>query len=146
MNGIFHRVGINAPSSKVYSALSTLEGLSGWWTTDVSASSEMGGHAAFRFKASNFVMEVFKQESNARVAWRCLSGPDEWIGSTLSFELNDGEEETIVLFRHQDWRNENEFLAQCSMKWAVFLLSLKSFVETGAGHPYPRDQKIAKWS
>ena len=32
MADIIHRVGIKAPISKVYAALSTVEGVAGWWT------------------------------------------------------------------------------------------------------------------
>jgi hypothetical protein len=30
----------------------------------------------------------------------------------------------------------------CSTKWAVFLLSLKALLETGAGSPFPHDTQI----
>jgi len=35
MADITHRVGMKAPVSKVYAALSTVEGVAGWWTTHV---------------------------------------------------------------------------------------------------------------
>jgi hypothetical protein len=35
-----------------------------------------------------------------------------------------------------------EFMYECSTQWAVFLLSLKSLVETGAGRPYPNGRDI----
>jgi hypothetical protein len=34
----------------------------------------------------------------------------------------------------------------CSTKWAVFLISLKSPVETGKGSPDPHDVKIDNWN
>jgi hypothetical protein len=39
-----------------------------------------------------------------------------------------------------------EFMHHCSTKWAVFLLSLKSLVETGQGAPEPNDVKIDNWN
>lgn len=36
MVNIVHRIGIKASVEKVHDALSTLEGLGGWWTQDVS--------------------------------------------------------------------------------------------------------------
>jgi hypothetical protein len=33
----------------------------------------------------------------------------------------------------------------CSTKWAIFLMSLKSLVETGMGAPHQRDAKIGNW-
>jgi hypothetical protein len=33
----------------------------------------------------------------------------------------------------------------CSTKWAIFLMSLKSLVETGQGSPSPDDTQIGDW-
>jgi hypothetical protein len=33
----------------------------------------------------------------------------------------------------------------CSTKWAVFLLSLKSFLETGKGASWPNEIKLDSW-
>ena len=33
----------------------------------------------------------------------------------------------------------------CSTKWAIFLMSLKSLVETGKGSPGPDDVRIGDW-
>lgn len=52
----------------------------------------------------------------------------------------------IVLFDHSKWREAIEFTAHCSTKWATFLLSLKSLVETGTGRPSPDDIKIDNWN
>jgi hypothetical protein len=51
-----------------------------------------------------------------------------------------------VLFGHRNWREPVEFMAHCSMKWAIFMLSLREFVETGRGSPAPNDIKIDNWN
>ena len=44
MVDILHRVGVLTPSPEgVYEALTTVEGLAGWWTADVAGSGEVGG-------------------------------------------------------------------------------------------------------
>ena len=48
-------------------------------------------------------------------------------------------------FTHAGWVEPVEFLAHCSTKWAVFLLSLKALVETGTGAPAPDDVAISDW-
>ena len=53
---------------------------------------------------------------------------------------------TILVFGHRNWKEPVEFMAHCSMKWAVFLLSLKALVETGKGKPAPDDLKIDNWN
>ena len=53
---------------------------------------------------------------------------------------------TILRFGHRGWRERVEFMAHCSMKWAVFLLSLRDLLETGVGKPSPDDLKIDNWN
>jgi hypothetical protein len=53
---------------------------------------------------------------------------------------------TIVVFGHRNWREPAEFMAHCSMKWAVFLMSLRELLETGTGRPAPGDVKIDNWN
>jgi hypothetical protein len=33
-------------------------------------------------------------------------------------------------------------MAHCSARWAYFLLSLKSYLETGRGTPFPEDLRF----
>ena len=49
MVNIIHRVGIKASSQKVYEALSTIKGISDWWTTDTTGESEIGKTIVVRF-------------------------------------------------------------------------------------------------
>ena len=51
----------------------------------------------------------------------------------------------IVLFKHANWKEPVEFMHHCSTKWAVFLLSLKSLLETGKGAPWPNEIKLDGW-
>ncbi|TGL41008.1 SRPBCC family protein [Leptospira perdikensis] len=152
MNGIYHKVGIRAESNAVINALTTKAGLANWWTNEVEGSftsgvSAVGESIQFGFGHGNaFEMKV--QESDPkRVLCECVSGPEDWVGSHIDFQLNsgkapDGSKMTIIYFRHKDWKKESEFTAHCSMKWATFLLSLKSLVEVGVGRPAPGDIKI----
>jgi hypothetical protein len=90
-------------------------------------------------------MEVLELRPRERVAWRVVDGPAEWIGTTVEFDLRQDGDYTIVLFAHRGWREPVEFMHHCSTKWASFLLSLKSLVETGKGAPAPRDVSISDW-
>ena len=50
-----------------------------------------------------------------------------------------------MLFEHAGWSEPVEFMHHCSTKWATYLMSLKSSLETGTGAPHPRDVKIDDW-
>jgi hypothetical protein len=90
-------------------------------------------------------MEVLDARPGERVTWRVVDGPEEWIGTTIDWKLRQDGDYTIVLFEHQGWKEPVEFMNHCSTKWATFLLSLKSLVETGQGRPAPRDVEISDW-
>ena len=150
MASIRHRVGIAAPQTRVYDALATKEGLSSWWTRDVEGTQDQGGTLRFFFGGAEpgAVMEVVDLTPPQRVEWRCVQGPDEWVGTGVTFELKPAEDqdgETVVLFTHADWREPVEFMHHCSTKWAYFLLGLKAGLEGGEATPHPNDQRISSW-
>jgi uncharacterized protein YndB with AHSA1/START domain len=150
MVDILHRVGIKASSDEVYTALATRDGLAGWWTTDTQGDSKPGGVIKFRFSAGGreiggFDVKVLELRPAERVLWQVIDGPQEWIGTRVSFELKQDGDYAIVLFKHLDWKEPVEFMHHCTTKWATFLMSLKSMVETGKGAPNPDDVQISNW-
>ena len=152
MADIIHRIAIKAPIARVYTALSTIEGLAGWWTKETYGVSKVGGTIEFRFRSpkgdllGSMDMEVLTLKSNKQVRWRCKDGPKEWIGTDITFTLVREGNYTVVLFGHKNWRKTVEFMAHCTTKWAIFLMSLKELIETGKGKPSSRDVKIDNWN
>jgi uncharacterized protein YndB with AHSA1/START domain len=147
MVDILHRIGVRTPApDKVYDALTTVDGLADWWTDDTKGTGdEIGGVLEFRFPVGGFDMEVIDLRPAERVAWRVVDGPEEWIGTTIEWDLHQADDCTVVLFAHRGWREPVEFMHHCSTKWGSFLMSLKSLVETGRGAPAPRDVQISDW-
>lgn len=152
MVDIIHRIGIRSSASNVYKALSTIEGLAHWWTEETKGDEQVRGKIEFTFRSETgdikgaMVMEVQELNPEKKVRWHCIDGPAEWIGTEISFELSQQDDQTIIIFGHRNWREAVEFMAHCSMKWAVFLLSLREYVETGNGKPSPHDLKIDNWN
>ncbi|GAB2645036.1 SRPBCC family protein [Kribbella swartbergensis] len=149
MVDILHRIGITASPDDVYRALSTIDGLAGWWTEDTRGDSGPGGVIQFRFAGApapgGFDMLVLDAKPAELVRWEVVAGPDEWIGTQIRFDLSQADDYTIVLFRHEGWKEPVEFMYHCSTKWATFLLSLKQLLETGQGAPAPNDVRISNW-
>ncbi|MFF1610376.1 SRPBCC domain-containing protein [Amycolatopsis sp. NPDC058278] len=143
---ILHRIGIhNATPDQVYAAITTIDGLAAWWTEKTVGDTEPGGVIAFRFIPGGFDMKVLELEPGRLVRWEVVDGPPEWIGTTIRWELEQRSDYTIVLFKHEGWREAGEFMHHCSTKWATYLMSLKQLVETGEGAPAPRDVMISDW-
>ncbi len=146
MPDILHRIGMKSPTTHPYAALTTIEGLSHWWTNDTRGESKVGETIRFRFgESGGFDMKVLELDRDRRVRWEVVDGPKEWIGTTVSFDIRQDGDFAIVLFRHQGWKEAVEFMHHCSTKWGVFLMSLKSLVETGKGAAYPNDVLIDDW-
>jgi uncharacterized protein YndB with AHSA1/START domain len=148
MADILHRVGIKSSVDEVYTALATREGLAGWWTDNTQGESKVGGMIQFRFSAGGkeiggFDMKVLELDPARRVLWQVAAGPQEWIGTKVSFDLKQEGDYAMILFKQQGWKEPVEFMYHCSTKWAIYLMSLKSLVETGQGHPNPNDINIS---
>jgi len=104
----------------------------------------MGARLEFRFPNTGPVMEVIELAQNENVKWKCVDCVEEWIDTILEFDINRDEKKdlTFVTFSHRGWGEENSMFAHCNMKWAVFMLSLKEYCETGKGRAFPNDIKV----
>jgi uncharacterized protein YndB with AHSA1/START domain len=143
---ILHRVGVKASSpDAVYDALTTVDGLAGWWTDDTSGDADVGGVLEFRFIPGGFDIEVLDLVRSKHVGWQVIGGPEEWIGTTIDWDLQQDGDYTIVMFKHEGWKEPVDFMYHCSTKWGSYLMSLKALVETGTGAPSPRDVQISNW-
>ena len=122
MVDIIHRVGIKAPAANVYSALTSIDGLAGWWTKATSGNAKAGGSISFRFhkpageEIGGFDMDVLELVPEQKVHWRVKGGPPEWVGTDIEFLLSRQDDYTIVMFGHRHWREEVEFMGHCSTK------------------------------
>ena len=145
MVDILHRVGITAPKDGVFEALTTRDGLAAWWTDDTEGDGEVGSVLQFRFPQGGFDMRVLDAAPGEHVLWEVVGGPEEWVGTRVSWDLRTEGDFTIVMFAHRGGRQPVEFMHHCSTKWATVLKSLKSLLETGAGAPSPRDVAISDW-
>jgi len=134
MPDILHRVGIKATPRKVFEALSTIDGISHWWVVGTKGNAKQGGIIDFGFAN----MRVVESKPN-----KIVKGPKEWVGTDLTFELKAKKDQTFVLFTHANWKKPDEFMRHCSTKWAIFLLSLRDWLERDEGRPAPYDVKIS---
>jgi uncharacterized protein YndB with AHSA1/START domain len=143
MAEIKHRVGIQGSAAQIYALLTTDTGLARWWTSDTQGAAGIGSIIHFRFAETVVDFEVVELIPDRLVRWRhSRDMPPAWMGSKIVFKLEQKDKQTILLFSHYDWQNSDDFMAHCSTKWAIFMMSLKACIETGQGSPYPNDVHI----
>lgn len=93
MASIKHLFHIAAPRAEVFNAVSTIDGLKKWWTVQTSGNDQPGGTIAFRFGEAGMDFKVTALRENESVNWECVAGFDDWLGTTITFQLdeNDGK-------------------------------------------------------
>jgi uncharacterized protein YndB with AHSA1/START domain len=138
MKNIRHLITINATPSKVYHAISEQEGLSSWWTQDTKVNLADPGILEFGFgNGYTKKMKIIHTHPTVRLEWKCVDAHPEWIGTKIVFDLTTTKEHgTLLRFSHEGWRDETDMYAICNFNWAKFMMSLKSFCETGKGDPH----------
>ena len=153
MADILHKIRIESPIEKVYSALTTTAGLSGWWTkwtTFEKGNGEPGSVLRFGFADDKMAtkFEVVNIDKNKKVEWKSLDEPGEWSwkGTKITFEIKeevvefyDNKKMTVLNFSHTGFEKTDDFYRENNSRWGFSLLSLKDFMEKGKGSPIPDD-------
>ena len=136
MASIKHLFHINASREKVYEALTTINGLSGWWTVQTSGESKVDGTIQFRFGEGGPDMKVIELKSNESVTWECVAGAPDWIGTKFSFHFDTNDGKTRVRFEQSGWKETGDFYAACCFSWGRYMESLRQLCQTGKGEAF----------
>src|SRR5262249_53144545 len=138
MRQIIHAVHIHAGPPAVYRALTTAEGLRGWWSDTVDVEEGLNGVIRFTF-AGDFhpQMKQIALAPDREVRWQCIAGHANWQDNTFRFSLEPRGGETLLMFL-QDYARElsDEVYGTYNFNWGYYLNSLKQFCESGRGTPF----------
>lgn len=140
MPDILHLIRIHASPERVYAALTTTEGIRGWWTRDAELDSGVGGTGAFRFHERHRVttVRVDALEPPVCVRWKTLSSfHPGWEGTTITFDMRAEGGDTMLALAHRDFAQADEFYALTTTGWGYYPVSLQQYLETGKGGPSP---------
>src|SRR5262245_37005296 len=147
MATLHHEVWMNAPTSKVYQAISTADGIGMWWDKqtvartgrDIVLEHDPGPeHGVVRMK----VVDLAQDE---RVEWECISThprtspASAWTGTHVIFEISrrpvppwgtERADMAILNFRHSGWDENSEYFGFCNFAWGQVLQALKRVCES----------------
>jgi len=140
MPDIVHQLTIATDARAIRTAVTTEDGLAAFWTDQVRAEPTVGSKAWFGFGPNAEVQFTFEVAAidDDHIAWKCIDGPDEWVGTTVTWQLTPGDGGTTVRFEHKGWRSADGELGQCSFVWAQILHRLEGYVIEGTREPYFR--------
>lgn len=137
---IRHSIFIGATPETVVAALMDQAHIRNWWTRQAHVND---GHGRFGWSGHGWQVELeMAQHATApQVVWTCrrsnMQNTHAWEGTTMQFALVAEGDGTRVEFAHTGYRSSPCFQA-CEQGWAYFLgTSLKQYLETGQGMPYP---------
>jgi hypothetical protein len=139
MAKILLRMPVDADAGTIYKALATSAGVNGWWSNHTEGPDGVGSTMKVSFPdvPMTFDFEVTEESPDTRVAWSCLAGPPEWIGTQISFDVQAGEGgEVSVLFTQDGWKTTEESFPFIAYSWAQILPRLKKLAEEKAADPY----------
>jgi uncharacterized protein YndB with AHSA1/START domain len=152
---LWHEVWIDAPTDDVFAALTTKEGIDGWWGPTVSAEPRVGAVVELDHQLGDLLrMEIVELVPNERVVWKCVSTftdpsnpASEWSGQVLSFELaprrdvellGNAHRVTVLTFHNSGWPADSRWGGFCNAAWGQTLGGkLKPFCESIAGARSP---------
>ena len=99
----------------------------------------MGSLAEFRFSQRTFVIqfEVAELDEGSKVHWISRQGPStgHWAGTSVTWQLEPVSNGTKVVFNHDGFIKKDHRYEMTRTWWEYFLVSLKSYLETGKGTP-----------
>lgn len=140
-----------ATRSEVWAALTTAEGLGGWWAERTEIDARPGGTMVFHFGrehgTSEAQIDVFEPEERFAYFWRpfdALAEASEYpdIRTRVEFVLEDHPKGTLLKLRESGFAALPEVLAGDTLRenthgWDIDVLPrLRTFVETGERVPY----------
>ncbi len=135
MPDILHSFLIDAPPERVWPALTSNEGVGGWWSighTQLDGDPGSLGAFLFRSRAVSIRIQVTALQPHDHVGWRPIeaNAPGGWTGTTISFDLRSEGDGTRLDFAHRGFAEDNEGYRLVTGGWAQYLQNLKEQVET----------------
>lgn len=144
MERTIHFIGVKCTKEEMFNAISKPSGLEKWWATRVEGIAEIGESLFLTF--DNLTTLKFKYDEivpNEKLVLTCFDSFKSWDKTQLVFEIIEKDNQVFLTQTHQNinpW--DIESLTYFSSKWTVYLLSLKQYLETGIGTPYPNEAKL----
>ncbi len=128
----------------MFRAISTPEGLREWWATSADGEVVEGGTLNLVFDRLTTLKFRYDQiVPPTKLVISCFDSFKSWDKTQLVFEIEEREGQVFLTHTHQNIPDgDMESLSYFSTKWTVYLLSLKQYLETGKGTPYPNEPKL----
>ena len=133
---IQHLLHINAPIDKVFTALSSIEELKLWYTTEVQGSSKLNEIIEFKFGGVDFHTKVIELVTNEKIVMECVATSLPLVGQKVTYELDQNDEKTRVRFSQDGFDELDDFYANMNFSASKYLESLRQYCQNGTSEAF----------
>jgi uncharacterized protein YndB with AHSA1/START domain len=141
---IVHEIDIATSHQRLYEALTTQAGLSGWYTPETTAAADVGAMIEFKFSTlTTLSFRVETLQPGRRVVWTGAQVPNEWKTTPITFDIRRDGDSVILIFRQEGFASEYKSYGGFGYCWGQYIRSLKLLLETGTGEPFGSPASIA---
>ena len=136
---------LNLPASPdaVSALLTSAAGVSRWWGP-TEGDGTAGGTLVTSFGDYGVNAMRVLEAGPARVAWEPVAPEgttptehtQEWLGTTVEFDIVPAGTGTELRFRHAGLTPQLECWEACAAAWTSFMASIEAFATTGTGTPF----------
>ncbi len=141
MESIYHQVIIDADEKVVLKAITSTEGVAGWWIAECKIGEKTGEENVFYYNNEPSLKMRINRLEETGVEWECVKGPEEWMGTKIVFSFTVYNSYIKLDFRHTGWKEQSEFFGTCSYHWARHMRMLRALCETGENQVKPEVEK-----
>lgn len=137
---------VSKSPQEVYTAASNFRG---WWSEEIEGPTDVLNETFFyHYKDIHLCkMKLVEALPGKRLVYlvtenefNFIKDKSEWVNTTLIFDIAAEGTQTKITFTHEGLVPAYECYPVCNEAWTGYITqSLKDYIETGKGHPNPKD-------
>ena len=133
---IYHLLHINSPKDQVFNALTSIEKLKLWYTTEVQGIFNLNEIIEFKFGSVDFHTKIIDLVVNEKIVMECVATSLPLIGQKITYELDENDEKTRVRFSQDGFELLDDFYANMNFSASKYLESLRQFCQKGSSEAF----------
>jgi len=139
MPDILHDLPIRTSASAVFDMATVPARLDEWWTLRSEGEPNLGAtYALFFGDAYDWRARVTASEPGKHFELELTDALPDWVGTRVSFKLEETGDVTLLRFAHTGWPSASEHYRVSNCCWAMYLRILRRHLEHGERVPYDR--------
>lgn len=124
MPTLYHEIQVLTSADRVWSLLTTRQGLNRWWPGEVT----INGGDSWRFNRSeaenDWVFRVVEETPEQVLEWLCVQGDDTLANTLVHWRIEKLEHGLSLALEHRDLREPEAQLATLNTQWGCWMQAL----------------------